>query len=202
MAFQPAPNMAEAVYIGERNGKNPLSVLNFLFVPGAYTQTDIDTLADAIDQWMVGEILPIMPSETAYVRTDVRGLSVVNDLFASNNNGAGVGALGGENLSSNVTWAVKFTSGLTGRSARGRNFVWFLDSTAQDTNEDFITTARANAIVAAYAEIPTYIGGSGWAHIILSRFTAGAPRAAGVAFLVSNYSFTDLKLDTQRRRIS
>jgi hypothetical protein len=41
----------------------------------------------------------------------------------------------------------------------------------------------------------------GWRWVVLSRYTAGAPRAAGVAFAVTRALFTDLTVDSQRRRL-
>lgn len=201
MAFIPCPDCASAAIKFDVNGQLCYNVLNFIRLSG-YDQDNINELADAVDGWVGASYLAGVTSEVAYVETYVRGLSAATDLTALANANAGAGDLGTtEALPANVTWAVKFSTGLTGRSNRGRAYWIGLPVSALDANENFVAVASADAIIALWEALPTALAASQWDHVVLSKFTNGSPRTAGVARKVTAYSYVDRKIDTLGRRI-
>lgn len=202
MAFQSVPQCAEAVVEGTVNGVAVVNVLTFAILSSSYTQADIDDLASAVDAWFATEVLPNLSNQCTYNNTHVRGLENVNDFEADDATGAGAGGTAANLLPGQVTFAVKYTTGLTGRSARGRSYIWGLPVTILGTNENMMATGAAQAFADLFAEIPTYVNAEGWNHVVVSRFTGGAQRPSGIYFPITGYGFTDERVDTQRRRLS
>nr|CRY95242.1 hypothetical protein [uncultured prokaryote] len=202
MAFQSVPNCAEAVIRGVVNTIPVVNVLNFTKVGGSYNQTDIDALAAVIDAWFADSIMGHTSNQVQYVETVVRGLENLNDYEAQNNDETTFGAVTAAPMPGQVTWVVKHLSGLTGRSARGRTYIWGIPVTSLQADENLISLAAAEDFVEGFDELPPLVAAAGWAHVIVSRFTGNAPRPTGIFFPVVSYAYTDLRLDTQRRRLS
>lgn len=202
MAFQPVVDTAEINVIYTLNGATLQNVFYAALV-GGYTLADLDSLSAGIDLQVDGSWKAIQPIEAFYSRTEVRGLALENDLVSINNTNAGVGLSPAETLPNNVTLAVKKESGFTGRSARGRTY-WigiprdFLDS----TNENDMDAIRVTNIVAAVDAIRTQIIGLPlWTPVLVSRYTAGAQRPAGLLFPWIGCSAVNNQVDTQRGRL-
>lgn len=199
MAFQRVPQSAEADVIIAQPGV-PVTQLTFVFRhPGGYGQAALDALANAVDGWGGIVLRPIISSECAYVRTEVRGLDAENDLVAQANAGAGSGALAGAALPANVAFAVRRTSGLTGRSARGR--VYFTGLTEVDVAGQELSQARADSIVAALENLRTSASIIQWIEVIASRFHNKVKRTEAVTFDVIGHSYFDRVVDSQRGRL-
>jgi len=201
MSFQSVPNCAEADIIFSANNVIVQNSVKFTFVGGGYDQSNIDDLAVAIDDWVSTSYLPIVSNQVSYLRTEVRGLEDEFDFFALEDAGAALGGQSFAPLPNNVTFAVKFGSGLTGRSARGRAYMIGLYTAVPGTDENFAVDGYAAGAVAVWEALPTALVGTGWTHVIVSRFHDGAPRTTGIFFPVTTYSFVDKRLDSQRGRL-
>jgi hypothetical protein len=202
MAFQSAPNMAEAVISGILAGEEVLLTPNFVFGGSAYAQLDIDALAEAVDDWYSFEILPLLSVQYLYVETRVRGLTSAVDLYGENGGGTGAGGVGTAAVPNNVAFAVKHTTGFTGRSARGRTFMTgFAQASLQAGDQTQLQAVYVTNLLAAWDTLETYLGSTGWAQIVLSRRTLGALRPVAVAYIVTAHSVTDFQVDTQKRRL-
>jgi len=202
MAFQAVPQCASAFVEGTVGGKKVGNVLHFRFNTAEYDQDDIDNLALALNAWADAELKPLMPSEAGFVGVRVRGLANQEDYEAVDISEAGVGALAVENLPVNVTFAIKFGTGTTGRSRRGRAYVWGIPTDALGSDENTMDTGRAEQYRAAYAALNDYTLTYGWFHAVVSRQVNNTIREEGIGFGVTSYSLTDLVIDTQRRRIT
>lgn len=203
MAFQPVPNCVEIDMIFTMNSITSQNVF-YAEMAGGYLLGDLQALATQIDiQWQ-GTWRSEQPPEVDYVRTEVRGLAVINDLQASANANANPGINPSPVLPGNVTFAVKKESGLTGRSARGRTY-WI------GIPQNQITAADENQLAAAFIadlvtnvdSIRTAIAAVGtWLPVLVSRFTGGATRPFGVTFPWISTTNVGTRIDTQRRRLS
>lgn len=103
----------------------------------------------------------------------------------------------------NATFAIKLSTGLTGRSYRGRLYLPGL--VAPDiTNGVTLLQARADAAVTSLnLLISTLIAHSpSWKLCVVSYMTNHNWRATGVATSISNAVYTDLNVDSQRRRLA
>lgn len=198
MAFQSVPNTAEAVINYTCAGKAIVNVLNFTRVAG-YEQDDIDALAALVDDSVGNHFLPLMHQDCSYINTHVRGLESILDLEAVNGDSAGVGALTGQKMPNEVSFAISLRTGLTGRSARGRMFVPTV-AASQLLDSNHITTAVADDWVDALEAVNVAALVSEWQLVVVSRFTLGAPRAVGVVNPVVTILYTDTLLDSQRNR--
>lgn len=199
MAFQTVPNTLEAV-VQLLINSGEVTMTFYARYPGAYGQAEADALAEQMDLWADTELKPALSSSATYVGVLVRGLELLNDVFAFNNTNTGVGDVVSAPLPNNVAKAVARRSGLTGRSARGR--VYFpLYLAALDANENFITAVTAADLVARLEEVSTYMAVAGGTEVIVSRYTAGAPRLFGVTFGVQDYAVTSLRVDSRRDRL-
>lgn len=202
MVFQPVLNTVEIDVIYTQNGET-LQNTFYAELLGGYVQSDLQALTDAVDLQISGSWKAEQPPESVYVRTEVRGLSVENDLTATNNVGAGPGVHAGNAMPNNVTFSIKKTSGLTGRSARGRTYWIGVPNTQIDvSNENFVNAPWAANVVTNVGTIRTTIAATGlWLPRLVSRFAAGVPRSSGKTFAWTGETNVDLRVDTLRGRL-
>lgn len=202
MAFQSVPETAEIDVIYTLNGAIVQNVF-YGRLTGGYGLADLQALCDKIDLRIAGNWLADQPAEAIYVRTEVRGLEDENDLTVEQNLSAGVGAHAGAALPNNVTFSIKKTSGLTGRSARGRSYWIGLPKTElQAANENFLNAAYAVLLVANIQSIREGIETVGtWQAVLVSRFAGGVKRDDGVTFPWIGETNVDLRVDTNRGRL-
>jgi hypothetical protein len=201
MAFQSVPECAVAAIQTVCNGAPIYNILNFRATSGSYNQTAIENLALAVASWYLGEMLPLLNPALTALQVVVRGLENENDFQATQTMGSAAGGGSGNPVPNNVAYVIKFLSGLTGRSARGRMYVGGFGVGALDTNERFITSTYRTALIDAIEELPNAVGAVNWQHVVVSRQSGGVKRPTGVWFPVTTYTTTDLRLDTMRRRI-
>lgn len=202
MAFQPVPDTVAIDIIYSQNGATIQNVF-YAELVGGYTLPDLVALAAGIDGQVQGTWKAQQNANSLYLRTEVTGLAVINDLFTSNNTNTGFGVLAGGPLPNNVTFAIKKSSGLTGRSARGRTYWIGIPLTElEPTDENTLKAPYVTAIVAAVDSIRTQINAlSPWVPVLVSRFTGGSQRTEGETFLwVSTLAVGD-QIDTQRGRM-
>lgn len=98
--------------------------------------------------------------------------------------------------------AIKRSTGVPGRSGRGRWYqpVWGQNQlSAQNT----VTSTLGNAIVAALTAFQAAVeGGTFPCEMgIVSKQTGGMPRTAGLFQQITAWGYTDLVVDSQRRRL-
>lgn len=200
MAFQPAPNCAEAVIHGSISGRSMANVLNFSRA-GGYEAEDLCTLAGVIANWWSTEVLPELSVGYSFESVLVRGLAAENDQTCSDNTGAGPGSVSGPGLSANAALVVTHRSGFTGRSARGRTYVGGIPASVAVSTLAVTGTFRT-AIEEAFLEIPNYAAVEGWTHVVLSRYSNGAPRETAVTFAVIDYEVRNVNIDSMRTRLA
>ena len=199
MPFQPVVNCAEVAVIWTRNGQRCTMTFGAAHA-GAYDQSLINQLALSMDVWAVNEFIAFLVATDRYEGVDVRGLAESIDLSAEVTTNAQAGLSAVLPLANSLCVAVKRSTGLTGRSARGR--VYFpLNVAMIDGNEDFITPTVAGTIEDALNEVAGAMSGAGWIHVVISRQHAGVVLTEGVARAVTGYAFADREIDTQRRRM-
>lgn len=98
--------------------------------------------------------------------------------------------------------AIKKSTGVPGRNGRGR-WYWPAWNANQYSAQNLILASAADSWVAALAamqaaiEAGTYPCKVG----IVSKIVGGAPRPNGVFYQITGWSYTDLTVDSQRRRL-
>ncbi len=202
MAFQAVPDTAEIDILYTLNGEVVQNVY-YARLPGGYALTDLQAIADIIDLQVHGTWKPQAPAEAIYIRTEVRGLAFENDLVATQALSTGPGTHSSAALPNQVTFSIKKTSGLTGRSARGRTYwIGVPTNVLQPGNENLVSSTWAVAVVAAIGFFRAVIASVGlWEPVLVSRFTGGAQRPVGVTFPWTGETFVDQRVDTNRGRL-
>jgi hypothetical protein len=199
MAFQSVPNTVSAEIRYSLWGKNIENVLHFQH-SGAYVGADLNDLSELIDMWVVTTWLPLLPTSVVYRETFVRGLTNATDLFSTNATGAGENGALNEGNANNMSKALKFGTGNTGRNARGRLFVPAIPQAVLVT-DNYVTQDWVDDLIAAIESLIAAAQTIGWILSIVSRFLAGVKRAVGVTFPVTNVSVTNLTTDSMRGRM-
>lgn len=110
------------------------------------------------------------------------------------------GTLGGGIMPNNVTVATKLTTGRTGRSYRGRFYYTGISGSHLTADGQHVVAGLQPIIQAFIEQLLTNLGLNGWQLAVLSLFTGGAPRAAGVLTEVLG-ALVNSTLDSQRRRL-
>lgn len=201
MAFQSVPNGAEVTLVFTQNNENLTLTLHAIKSTG-YDLADITALAASVDFSVNSRLLPQIVTECTYLRTEVRGLELINDDFAEDNTNTGPGLKIGPGLPNNVTLSVKKSSGLTGRSARGRVYFPGIPSSALSPIENVFDSLDVDAIVTAVDNLRGDMIVGGWIPVILSRITEGVERPFGVGFDWLTTSAVNIFVDSQRRRLT
>lgn len=122
---------------------------------------------------------------------------------------ASAGALAGSSaLPDGVTIAVKWTTGRSGRSYRGRTY--HIGLAASQCTGDVLTQAAAGGLLLAYQALIPAVKGSGWtaagdtgAHLaVISKRQNKVYLPSAVSTEITGAAFADLNLDSQRRRLA
>lgn len=199
MTFQSVPDCAEVVIQGSIAGQGVANVVNF-HQPGGYNQASIDALAAAADAWVGANYLPIFANSVTYLQCLVRGLQSVIDLTGTNGTNTGPGTLAGSGMPANATLCVTLRTGFTGRSARGRFYVWPFASSVLVTSQTVSPTYASNC-AAALLQLRSDAQAIGWEMSIVSRRTLGALRPVGIATHVTSIVSRNDEVDSQRHRL-
>ena len=201
MAFIPVANVVQVQLFGREDGQTTVNDLYFILGVGGITPVNMGALLDAVCAWYAGSIAPRLSSAWSFERGHAQDLSAPNSISLDNALHTAVGGVGGAPAPNNVSFAISFRTRFSGRSFRGRNYlpgIPLFDITGNTMNVEPI-----GQFLAAYEELLP--GGgvlpAGWAWVVVSRFTAGAPRAAGLATNVEAVIATDNVLDSERRRL-
>ena len=168
---------------------------------GGYALADLVVLASAVDVAVAANWLPIQSSDYLYLNTVVRGLEFINDQEVLDAASSAVGALGSTALPDNVTLSIKKSSGLTGRTARGRMYWIGTHTTDIATNENTYVAGSVTAITAAIEAVRVAITATVWTAVIVSRFLDGVKRPTGATFPWITTVAVNGNVDSQRRRL-
>jgi hypothetical protein len=113
-----------------------------------------------------------------------------------------VGIAGGVQQPNNVTFALKLLTGLAGRSTRGRIYAVGMSASSVTAGTNDITAALANNMVTALNTLITNITALGYQLVVTSYRTGGAWRTTGVNYVITIAAYSDLHIDSQRRRLT
>jgi len=199
MAFQPAPDTAEAVMQFSQNGQDAVNRVNFEKV-GGYDQASIDLLAEAVDAAVGTYYIPLLQASINYLGTLVRGLATSIDLTGFNDTNADNGSAAGNGLPQQSSYVIKLGTGFTGRSARGRLYAQAMGA-SNLTSARTVSTAYADAMVDFVFNLLDFASAAGWTGVITSRQQGGVVLSTAENLTITDIIAGALNLDTQRRRV-
>jgi hypothetical protein len=204
MAFIPAPGIAQAELVFTWNEQTVEMVLNFQG-SGAWSATTLDLLGSSLVSWFQTYLAPLLSTQIQLRIVRVRDLTTVNGVGVEHSSGLPSGGLiNTASVPNNVAIAVKHSTGLTGRSFRGRSFVPGL--AAGDINVNTLLPDSLTALRNAFANLNVVSNVNGAVHVVLSKYHGvdsqgkPIPRATAIATPVLSYS-VDPTVDSQRRRL-
>lgn len=200
MAFQPVPGTIEAVVRYVLGGVNIVNTFYAIHTLGE-TQAKIQLLAELVDAWMDDGLKTLLSNEMTYSGTATRGLGEENSYEGLSVAGAGACGYAAEPLPNNCAIALKRSSGQTGRSARGRIYLPGIPVSWQSSNENILTASFVDAALVPLNNLRTVLAAEAFTEVIVSRYHNGAKRAEGVTFAVTEYSYVDTRIDSQRARL-
>lgn len=197
MPFIPTPRTARLELRYDYHDVPCENVLHFEYI-GTPDAAALATLNGLVRNWWVAYIQGNQPVTVTLREIYSRGMAAQASpqhtlIVAQQGTQVGAGQPG------NVTFCLKLTTGLTGRSWRGRTYHIGLIESEVTGNELAIT--RANALAAAYGELRTTLSGSDWTWVVNSLYTNKEPRTQGINTPITGVSFTDNRVDSQRGRL-
>lgn len=198
MAFQSAPDCAEAVISALLGGSLINNVLNF-HKPGGYDEDDLQALADVVDSHVGSDWLPALSTGYGYLGTLVRGLQDPIDLSALANAEAGVGGVASASVPANACLVVTHRTGHTGRSARGRTYISGLPVSKLGSATVFTSDVKTTW-ESIFEALRTAAVAEGWLFVVLSRQTSGSVRTFAEPFTITESEVRDTTIDSQRGR--
>lgn len=202
MAFIPVHNCLEAQLVFNQQGEVVENTLYFAY--GNSTEIDYEAesdLAAALADWWDTYIKSLVAPDTSLLRILVTDLNAVDGLGIEYSSGLPIaGTAGSGSAPNNVTLAIKFATGLRGRSNRGRNYIVGLPQ--QYVADNSVNGAYVANWVNSYQLLTDTENTAGFSWSVASRYHNNAPRTpAGVTNLITQVSVTDLVIDSQRRRL-
>lgn len=199
MPFIPIPDTALVKIRALWDGQRVENTLYFTREVGSWNETLLTALAAAIGTWWVDNMLPALAASYIVNSIVVQDLNaeagaIVEDFAHSGTPGEdGTGS-----MPNNVSWVVKFVTGLSGRSFRGRNYIPGL--TRGTVTGDYVALSFADGIKSIYEMLlDSFFADTAWT--VVSRQENLTPRTVGVATKVTSVGYTDLVVDSRRRRL-
>jgi len=206
MAFIPVPNTVHVRLEGVLDRQQTINDLYF-FQDGGITLPELQNLLANVFDWWNLSIVTLLSNDFRSVAGHARDLSTLTGNVADLSTGASTGGFSGESMSGNVAPCISFRTGLSGRAFRGRNYIPAIPTARVLLNT--IDDEWAENVVSAYSLLLP--DGSalpaGFTWVVVSRFSGvdvdgnPVPRLEGIPTTVVNALFTDLTVDSQRRRL-
>jgi len=202
MPFIPVPGAAQFNVRGTVNTIPMENVLHFIKEDEAsWDQTDlsaaISVLLPSWDTNMLGVLSGGYEALTVYARDlTLASGAVAEGSFASGS----TGVVSGDPLPGSVAACITHRTGQAGRSYRGRTFIGGISENSTLGNQ--LADVYAAALIAAWQQVIDDMSAAGYSFVIVSKFTANAPRLIGIWTVVQSSVLRDQRVDSQRRRLT
>lgn len=200
MAFIPVPDTVEVRMQYSYDGQQVENVFH-VHQDGEWTVSQMQAIATVFVDLFDDELDTFAAATLTLNRVLVRDLTTSSGLAIEWTTGLPLSGLSpSPQLPNNVTAAVKWTTGLAGRSFRGRTYHLGLCENSVTANE-LVSTLPAD-LESAYATLITNIPAAvtGAALVVVSKYHLGAPRTTGITTDIIAVS-VDPVVDSQRRRL-
>lgn len=199
MAFVPFPNCASVELIFTEDSQR---IENRYHVEQdtPYDETSLAVLAALFATWWDDNIQPQVSNSVTLVSIIARALDTASSPAVEytaglpNNGAISVSPA----LPNHVTCAVKWTTGLRGRSFRGRTY--HIGLVESQVNGNTIVASNVTELIAGYSDLLTDLEGLPGELVIASRIANGVERTTGLTTQVAGV-FIDATVDSQRRRL-
>lgn len=202
MAFQPAPDIARftMVFTGP-DSQSMVNVYHMETDPGIpWDSFTLGSTAELFYNWWAASMRAYVSNQTRLDYVEAVDLSVQGGAYERTIGPAIAGSSTSPALAAHTTLSVKWSTGYSGRSHRGRTY--HIGLTESQVTGNYIAPSAGATFTTAYNNLLPAVNAAGVRHlVVLSRFTNGGPRIWGVGYRIINASLVDLRVDTQRRRL-
>lgn len=200
MAFIPTPNGVKICLRMTKAGQQVCNVFH-VKVATAPTMAELEVIAGIfISTWQT-YLQNVTASDVSFDAVEATDISVAGGLGVEVTSGLPlVGTSIGGPMPNNVTVATKLTTGMTGRSHRGRSYDIGLTENNITADRQHITAGLIAVFTDYFTNLISALAGNSTPLAVLSLFADKLPRAAGVLTNITNSS-TNATLDSQRRRL-
>lgn len=198
MPFVPIPNTARVELRYTQDGQQMANVFH-VEKSATLTVTDLQAIGTIFVDWYE-TLLPLVSNSVT-----LREISLIDQSAASSIGiiwNTGLPLIGGSAsaaMPNGTSIAIKWGTGLTGRSFRGRTFHIGLGE-AEITANTLQSTFASN-LLAAYNALLTGFEETAYTLVVASRYTNNAPRVTGVTTPILTAALADLTLDRQWKRM-
>lgn len=202
MPFIPIPGCAQVNIRGTINGVPMENVLHFRKESAtAWSSAQLGDLNSAvITNWAV-DIVPLFASGYVALSVYCRDLTFeAGAVFEGNFPPGTAGQADGETLPGNVALVLTHTTGLAGRSFRGRTYFGGLSELSVAANN--AVSGFVSNLGEGFSNFIGTLAGNDFLLVVASKYSNNAPRSPGIMTTVQNSSFRDTRVDSQRRRLS
>lgn len=202
MPFQPVPGTAE--FAAQYNYAGATWVNTFYaFKSGTWGSAELDAATAALMASLVANYKPLLSNTVTLAGVVSRGLRDEADVYSSDVTGAGIGSVAQPIASPQASYCVTRYSALTGRSARGRVYLPAPATLQYDTNnKNLVGVSYRNAMIAMLDDVVADMEALDWSAVIVSRQQAGVVLPEAETYLQVGWRTRDLRIDTQRRRLT
>lgn len=156
---------------------------------------------DAFIDWVTTQYMPSISHDCFFTGLELQNLSIENGSILSYT--APTPVAGGANAASepgNVSFCVSLRTGSSGRSFRGRKYVAGVPVVFRAGNQ--VTADWAADILAAMNGLISVLSAINQVLVVVSRIQNGIELVTAQTTAVSNVTYTNLDIDSQRRRLT
>lgn len=200
MAFIPAVNTIRAVMEYNHIGQKCENVFHAQMA-GAVSLTDLTDLAGTLVNWFDTQLQPLVSNGTSLDKVTCRDMTVESGAAIEFTTDLPMVGTGGSALPGNVTVATKWSTGLAGRSFRGRTYLIGLPVGNNTGSANVLDAGYASDLDDAMEALIADITVDDRTFVVASFFHDNAPRVTAVLTPIVAAS-VDTNLDSQRRRLA
>lgn len=197
--FIPFENTAKVELLFTLNGNTCENVWYFHNTAGSFSTVEMAVLASNIHGWYNSLYKTIQPAQVSATMIRVTDMTTQTSAGIEYTSGFPiVGTRGGSVSPANVTVAIKWLTGLRGRSYRGRTYV--VGVAKDDVTGDTVTNTylgSLNDVFQGFLDLDI----ADWEFVVASYFNDGAWRTTGVITPVTGVAINPV-VDSQRRRLT
>ena len=196
--FVPAVNCAEVTVNGSQSGW-PCQFGIAAEHDGVITSPDIDDLLEIFDTWISESLLSVMCPGAIVNNVAARDLTTEDSFdISSVIDEPGTGS--GDCLPAQVSVCITKRTSLSGRSRRGRMYLYGVRSDLTSDTRHLTSGGLASYNLVANSLTASFVS-TEWTPVVLSRVSAGVPRVTALITPITFMECRDTRLDTQRRRL-
>lgn len=200
MAFQAVPNTVQCDILFLYYGQRVENVIHVECPEGVDAGVVSDT-ALTVRNWVEDSYLPLLVTAVTFLGVEAKDLSVDGGATAfANATPPGTGGSAGDGMPGGTAFVVTLKTALSGRSYRGRKFIFGLNRSQVSGNE--LLAGYAGSFVEAFNDLIDVLTAVSKLLVVVSRVLDGIDRIVAVTTPVTTAAYSDLEIDSQRRRLT